>query len=209
MSFHDVRFPLDIAFGSAGGPGFRVDVVTLAGGHEERNALWAHPRHRYDVGLGLRSDNDLHQLIAFFKARRGRLHAFRFRDWQDWKSCPPLQAPSAVDQAIGLGDGSTAEFALAKVYVSGAHDYRRLIRRPVEGSVAIAVDGMPVAAIDHIVDHGTGLVTFSDPPVPGAAITAGFEFDVPVRFDIEQLSISLADFRAGQIPSIPLIEVLS
>ncbi|PWR19153.1 DUF2460 domain-containing protein [Zavarzinia compransoris] len=209
MSFHDVRFPLDIAFGSAGGPGFRVDVVTLASGHEERNALWAHPRHRYDVGLGLRSDDDLHELIAFFKARRGRLHGFRFRDWQDWKSCPPLRPPAATDQAIGTGDGETTGFPLSKLYASGAQSYRRLIRRPVAGTVEVALDGVAVAALDVAVDHDTGLVTFAAPPAAGAIVTAGFEFDVPVRFDVEQLSLSLADFRAGQVPSIPLIEVFS
>lgn len=209
MSFHNVRFPLDIAFGSAGGPGFRVDVVSLASGHEERNALWAHPRHRYDVGLGLRSDDDLHLLIAFFKARRGRLHAFRFRDWQDWKSCPPLRTPAMADQRIGTGDGASTVFALSKLYASGGHEYLRPIRRPVEGSVLLAVGGAAVAGLDHVIDHDTGLITMAYPPAPGVPVTAGYEFDVPVRFDLDQLSVSLADFRAGQVPSIPLIEVLS
>lgn len=205
MTFHDVRFPLSVAFGSSGGPERRVEVVTLASGREERNALWAGSRRRYDAGLGLRSDDDLHAVIAFFEARGGKLHAFRFRDWLDWKSCPPLAAPGATDQVIGTGDGSRTVFALSRAYQSGGHGWTRMITRPVAGTVRVAMDGMAVAPA---VDHSTGLVTFAAAPAGGAVITAGFEFDVPVRFDLDQLVLSLADFRAGQVPSIPLVEVL-
>ncbi|MFZ2872838.1 phage distal tail protein, Rcc01695 family [Zavarzinia sp.] len=205
MSFHDVRFPLSVAYGTAGGPMRRVDVVTLASGREERNALWAGSRRRYEAGLGLRSDDDLHAVIEFFEARGGKLHAFRFRDWLDWKSCPPLATPAMTDQLVGLGDGERRQFPLVKRYVSGGQAHVRPITKPVVGSVIVAMNGDAVAAT---VDHDTGLVSFAVPPAGGAAITAGFEFDTPVRFDIDHLSLSLADFRAGQAPSIPLIEVL-
>ncbi|MCW0181293.1 MAG: DUF2460 domain-containing protein [Zavarzinia sp.] len=205
MSFHDVRFPLSVAYGTAGGPMRRVDVVTLASGREERNALWAGSRRRYEAGLGLRSDDDLHAVIEFFEARGGKLHAFRFRDWLDWKSCPPLATPAMTDQLVGLGDGDRRQFPLVKHYVSGGQAHVRPITRPVAGSVIVAMNGDAVAAS---IDHDTGLVSFAVPPAGGAAITAGFEFDTPVRFDIDHLSLSLADFRAGQVPSIPLIEVL-
>lgn len=205
MSFHDVRFPLSVAYGTAGGPMRRVDVVTLASGREERNALWAGSRRRYEAGLGLRSDDDLHAVIEFFEARGGKLHAFRFRDWLDWKSCPPLATPAMTDQLVGLGDGERRQFPLVKHYVSGGQAHVRSITRPVAGSVIVAMNGEAVAAT---VDHDTGLLNFAVPPAPGAVITAGFEFDTPVRFDIDHLSLSLADFRAGQAPSIPLIEVL-
>ncbi|PWR22981.1 DUF2460 domain-containing protein [Zavarzinia aquatilis] len=209
MSFHDVRFPLSVALGTAGGPMRRVDVVTLASGREERNALWAGSRRRYDAGLGLRSDDDLHAVIEFFEARGGKLHAFRFRDWLDWKSCPPLMAPAMTDQIIATGDGARLQFPLVKRYVSGPSAHVRTIVKPVAGTVLLAVDGAAVTAPDASVDLATGIITFSDAPSAGASITAGFEFDTPVRFDIDQLSVSLADFRAGQVPSIPLIEVLS
>jgi uncharacterized protein (TIGR02217 family) len=208
MTFHDVRFPVSVAFGSSGGPERRVEVVTLASGREERNALWAGSRRRYDAGLGLRSDDDLHGVIEFFEARGGKLHAFRFRDWLDWKSCPPLATPTALDQVIGSGDGAATVFALAKTYVSGGQSWQRAVTKPVAGTVLVALDGAAVGPLDHAVDHLTGLVTFSVAPAPGAVITAGFEFDVAVRFDLDQLVFSLADFRAGQVPSIPLVEVL-
>ncbi len=208
MSFHDVRFPLSVAFGSSGGPERRVEVVTLASGHEERNALWAGSRRRYDAGLGLRSDDDLHAVIAFFEARGGKLNAFRFRDWLDWKSCPPLAQVSMLDQPLGTGDGTTTVFQLAKTYVSGGQSHVRAITKPVAGTVAVASGGVAVPAIGLSVDPAIGIVTFAAPPVAGAVLTAGFEFDVPVRFDLDRLSLSLADFRAGQVPSIPLVEVL-
>ena len=147
-------------------------------------------------------------MLGFFKARGGRLYAFRFRDWQDWKSCAPLAIVAPTDQALGTGDGATTVFQLAKSYVSGGYAQRRVISRPVAGSVTVAVDGVMVYAIDHVIDHDSGMVTFATAPAPGASVTAGFEFDVPVRFDVDHLAVSLADFRAGQVPSVPLIEVL-
>lgn len=119
MSFHDIRFPTTIAFQSSGGPERKTEIVTLGSGFEERNAVWAHSRRRYDVGYGVKTLNDLHLVIAFFEARLGRLHGFRFKDFADFKSCPPQNAISPTDQPLGTGDGTTKTFALTKTYASG------------------------------------------------------------------------------------------
>lgn len=210
-AFHEVRFPVAVSFGATGGPARRNEIVLLTSGHERRNARFSDSRRSYDAGTGLRSLEDVHDVVAFFEARRGSLHGFRFRDPFDMKSCRPGEAPAATDQPIGTGDGTAAEFQLARTYGEGADAYRRPIAKPVAGSVRVAVGGVEQAeGTDFSVDHATGLVTFLPGHVPadGAAVTAGFEFDVPVRFDTEQLSVSLAGFRAGQIPTIPLIEIL-
>jgi uncharacterized protein (TIGR02217 family) len=210
MSFHDVLFPQRLAFGSVGGPERRTDIVTLASGYEERNTPWAASRRRYNAGYALSSLADIHALIGFFEARQGRLHAFRFRDAADWKSCAPDAAPLTTDQAIGTGDGTTTTFQLVKSYVSGAQSYSRTVTKPVTGTVRVAVAGVEkTAGTDFTVDTATGVVTFLPGHVPAAsaAITAGFEFDVPVRFDTDRLEINLAAFSAGEIPNIPLIEV--
>lgn len=208
MAFHDERFPTDVSFGSLGGPERRTDIVTLANGHEERNTPWSHSRRRYDAGIGLRSLDDLGRIVAFFEARRGPLHAFRWKDWTDYKSCLASATPRFGDQRIGTGDGSTTAFALTKIYGTGAAAYRRPIAKPVPGSVSVgAGDSELREGPDFAVDVATGLITFSAPPPDGAAVTAGFEFDVPVRFDTDRLTISAASFEAGEIPAVPVIEV--
>jgi uncharacterized protein (TIGR02217 family) len=182
--------------------------VQLASGFEERNSPWAHSRRRYDAGLGVRSLDDLAEVIAFFEARSGQLYGFRWKDWTDWKSCRPSAAPAALDQEIGVGDGSRREFELSKGYVSGAQSYQRPIRKPVEGTVRVAVAGVEMAVgVDASVDHVSGRVIFASAPAEGARVTAGFEFDVPVRFDTDRIRASLAGFSAGEIPSIPVVEV--
>jgi uncharacterized protein (TIGR02217 family) len=206
IPFHEVRFPTAIAFGATGGPERRTEIVALGSGHEERNSRWADSRRRYDAGYGIRSLDDLHAAIAFFEERRGRLYGFRWRDRIDCKSCAPEGAPAATDQAIGEGDGVTTALQLVKTY-GGAHaPYTRTIRKPVAGTVLVAVDGAPLAS-GWRCDPATGIVTFDEAPDDGAAITAGFEFDVPVRFDTDRLDINLTSFAAGDIPSIPLVEV--
>jgi len=210
MAFHEVRFPTAISFGSSGGPERRTEIVELASGHEERNTPWAHARRRFNAGYGVKTRDDLHAVIAFFEARNGRLHGFRFKDHSDFKSCPPQQPLSAADQVIGVGDGTTDVFQLTKTYVSGDATYTRTILKPVEGSVRVAVDGAEkTEGTDFSVDPETGRVTFAFLSIPplGAAITAGFTFDVPVRFDTDYLDIRLSDFVAGDIPSIPLVEI--
>jgi uncharacterized protein (TIGR02217 family) len=207
MNFHEVRFPAALSVGSTGGPERRTEIVSLSNGFEERNSPWAHSRRRYDAGLGVRSLDDLAEVVAFFEARHGQLHGFRWKDWTDFKSCAPSATPGPLDQPLGTGDGATRVFALAKTYASGGQAYRRPIKKPVAGTVKVAVAGVALGGGQYAVDHAAGLVELAVAPADGAAVTAGFEFDVPVRFDADRISASLAGFAAGEVPSIPVVEV--
>jgi uncharacterized protein (TIGR02217 family) len=205
-AFHEVSLALPFALGASGAIERRVDVVVLGSGREARNTPWAHGRRSYDIGGAVRTLDDLHALIAFFEARRGRLHGFRFRDPFDFKSCAPSETPSAADQNIGVGDGATSVFRLVKAYGDAAASYLRPIAKPVAGSVAAAVSGVEVGAFS--VDAASGLVTFASPPAQGASVTAGFLFDTPVRFDVDRLGLALDGFGAGRALSAPLIEIV-
>lgn len=208
MQFHEVRFPANLSFGSVGGPELRTEIVPLQNGFEERNSPWAHSRRRYDAGVGLRSLEDVEALIAFFEARRGQLSGFRWKDWADYKSCPARRAPSALDQFLGLGDGVTTVFRLQKTYASGEETYVRPIRKPVAGTVLVAIGDDPRAEGEEFtVNPATGEVTFAVPPAKGARVTAGFEFDVPVRFDTDRIQVSVASFQAGDVPNVPVVEI--
>lgn len=206
MAFHEIRFPDDISRGARGGPERRTRIVELASGDEERNSPWADSRRRYDAAYGIRRADQLAAVIAFFEARHGPLHGFRWKDWADYKSCLPSQTPAATDQIIGEGDGEKTQFELVKAYVSGAQSYARRIRKPVAGTVRIAIDGVPQAS-GWSVDTTTGIITFAAAPGAGVIVTAGFEFDVPVRFDSDRLDVTLDIERLGSITSIPLIEI--
>jgi uncharacterized protein (TIGR02217 family) len=208
--FHEVLFPLDIALKSAGGPERRTDVVTLGSGREERNARWAHSRRRYDAGYGVKTFDALSQVVAFFEERRGRLYGFRWRDRLDHSSATSGVSVAATDQVIGTGDGAAAAFQLVKTYGSAYAPYQRAIAKPVGGSVRVAVDGIKAdEGSAFTLDDTTGVVTFQPGHIPsvGAVITAGFLFDVPVRFDTDYLEVDLSAFAAGAIPKIPLIEI--
>jgi uncharacterized protein (TIGR02217 family) len=208
MGFHEIRFPASLSFGSVGGPERRTDVVTLANGFEERNSPWAHSRRRYDAGLGMRSLDDVELLIAFFEARLGQMYGFRWKDWSDYKSSKATAEPTCFDQDVATGDGTTSVFPLVKVYRSGAHSYTRPIAKPVAGTVRIAVEQDEMQeGVDYNVDAATGLITFSHPPDEDMSITAGFEFDVPVRFDTDRIQTSVASFNAGDVPNVPVVEV--
>ena len=206
MAFHEVRFPDNVARGARGGPERRTQIVELASGDEERNASWANSRRRYDVAYGIRRADDLAAVVAFFEARNGRLHGFRFKDWADYKSGPPSQAPGPQDQLIGEGDGATTTFQLVKRYASGSQTWTRAIAKPVAGTVRIALGGVDQTS-GWSVDTTTGFVSFDTAPASSIAITAGFEFDVPVRFDSDTLDVTLDIERLGSITSIPLVEL--
>ncbi|MET3926178.1 DUF2460 domain-containing protein [Devosia sp. 2618] len=205
MAFHAVRFPLDVALGARGGPERRTDVVTLAGGGEQRNGRWLHSRRRYNAGYGVKSRADMAAVLAFFEERRGRLHGFLWRDGLDFSSNGAV--PTALDQAIGTGNGSRTSFALSKKYGAAFDPYLRSITKPVAGSVRVAVAGVEVMS-GWTVDVATGVVGFSVAPANGAVVTAGFLFDVPVRFDTDRLDVELTSFDGAEAPSIPLVEIL-
>lgn len=204
MTFHHTRFPLDIALGARGGPERKTDVVQLAGGGERRNGRWHHSRRRYNAGYGVKSRADMQAVLAFFEERRGRLHGFLWRDGLDYSSGGAVPLPT--DQLIGTGDGVRTQFQLSKRYGSAFDPYLRTIAKPMAGSARIAVGG--VESSGWTVDVTTGVVGFAVAPASGAAVTAGFLFDVPVRFDTDRLDIELTSFDGAEAPNIPLVEIL-
>lgn len=206
MAFDEVQFPLKVGYGAQGGPAFSTEIVTIDGGFERRNQNWSQARRVYDARTGVRSLNDGALLLAFFHARAGRARGFRLKDWRDFSSAADGVAdPSSADQTIGAGDGTTTAFQLLKTYGSGGVSHERLIRKPVSGTVTIAVNGAALTS-GWSVDTTTGIVTFAQAPALGDSVTAGFSFDVPVRFDTDRLSLTSEDGRQI-VAEIPLIEV--
>jgi len=208
MSFHEIRFPAALSFGSTGGPERRTEIVTLANGFEERNAPWAQARRRYDAGVSMRSLDDIAALLAFFEAREGQLYGFRWKDWGDYTSGQPSAGVAFTDQLIGRGDGTATAFQLIKSYRSGDQVHARVITKPVAGTVRIGVNGTELQeGPGFSVDTQTGQILLAEAPVPQAEVTAGYEFDVPVRFDTDHIATSVASFQAGDVPSVPVVEV--
>ena len=204
MAFHDVRFPDRIAEGAEGGPEFSTSVIVSSGGHEQRQGNWSVGRGRWNVATGLQDDNDLAVLIAFFRARAGRLHAFRFKDWSDYQ----------LDrQLIGTTTGSLATFPISKTYVSGATAVTRSITRPVAGTVRCWVDGVErslgAGSSQFQVNLATGVITLGSAlaGTTGQAIEAACEFDVPARFDTDALPLRLTAFQIGEWSDIPVVEI--
>lgn len=210
QAFHEIRFPLRLSLATSGGPVRRTDIVNLSNGRESRNSRWRDARRSYDAGSGVRSVADLYEVLGFFEARMGQLHGFRFRDPFDFASGSPGAPITAFDQQIGTGDGTTSQFPLSKTYADSAGQSVRRIAKPVAGSVVAAVGGIAVPAGNLSCDPAVGVLVFAGHAIPaaGARVTAGFAFDVPVRFAIDRIDISLSAFQAGRIPSIPLVEIL-
>ena len=200
--FEEVDFPIAIGAEASASPGFSTNVVTSASGHETRNANWQQARLRFDAGPGVRGDDELGLLIAFFRARRGAAVGFRFRDPFDHSSKVMTGAPTAIDQLLGVGDGVKTRFELRKTYAQG--EVRR-VTRPVAGSVRVSVGGVSQASGWSL--GALGVVQFASPPATGAAVRAGYLFDTPVRFAEDRLDINRASFLAGEAPSVPLIEI--
>ncbi len=203
--FHEVQFPVNISYGSTGGPRRKTEIVTLVSGHEERNTPWSQSRRTYNVAYGLKDLDQLHSVIEFFEARMGQLHGFRYKDFSDFKSCAPLKEISSGDQILGVGNGTQRDFQLVKTYSSGPSNTVREIKKPVEDTVVCAWDGRDIATFS--INYASGMITFQSAPPPGQTVTAGFEFDVPVRFEIDTLTVNTSHFEHGSIPDINLIEV--
>lgn len=205
-AFHETQFPANISYGSRGGPRRLTQVVTLKSGFEERNQSWQHSRRKYDASVGLRNMSDLHQILRFWEARRGQLYGFRWKDWADYKSNFGKATPTDTDVILDTGDGTTTAFQLVKRYEDAGEEYVRPIRKPVIGTVVVSLDDVSQSS-GWTLDSTTGIITFAAAPGNGVIVKAGFEFDVPARFDADELSISLDAFEAGTLPAIDVIEI--
>ena len=203
-AFDDVLFPLALGSQARVSPGFSTAIVTTASGREQRNANWASARMRFDAGTGIRSEADLQTLIAFFRARRGAAKAFRFRDPLDNSSNGMTGTPTPTDQWLGECDGMRTRFPLVKRYGTGPDAEVRAISRPVTASVVVAVAGNTMTTGWAL---SGGDIVFTVAPALEADVTAGFLFDVPVRFAEDSLDVDAISYAAGDVPSVPLIEV--
>jgi uncharacterized protein (TIGR02217 family) len=212
MSFLETpRFPDDIAYGSQGGPGYSTSIIVIRSGYESRNVNWTYPKHSYDVAYGVRSIDQLESLIDYFHAVGGMGYGFRYKDFADFKSCHTGSTPAATDQLLGTGNASTPTFQIKKIYEKGAFSRTRLIKKPVSGTVLVSIDDVAIEDDDETypwsVDTTTGIITFSsNPPPNGDDVKAGFQFDVPVRFDTDQLMVNYEAYEQGTA-NVPLIEI--
>ncbi len=202
--FDDIAYPLALGRDAMVTPEFSTSVSVTASGFERRNSLWSDARLRFDIGPGIRSEAELGELIAFFRARRGAARGFRLRDPSDFSSNGMTGTPTATDQLLGEGDGTRSAFPLVKRYGAGDAAQLRRITRPLAASLLVSVNGAPASG--WTLDPG-GTVSFALPPASGAQVRAGFLFDVPVRFAEDRLEVSGASFAAGEAPSVPVIEL--
>lgn len=197
--FHEVRFPEKISYGAQGGPEYAVDITKTKAEYEQRNLTRPEGLCKYDVTQGVKRRRQYDELLTFFRARKGKLYGFRYKDWLDYK---------AFDQTIGTGDGTTTSFQLTKIYADEAGYDIRIISKPVQNTVIIYLNGIFSPTTDWSCDFTTGIITFVTPPASSAQITADFEFDVPCRFDIDQMAASFDDFQVINWQNISLVEVL-
>lgn len=200
------RFPDGLSYQSRGGPRYSTGIVAVRSGYETRNQNWTYPLHIYDAAKDNRSMAEIDILLNHFHACAGMYYGFRFKDWTDYKSTTSDigSTTSNLDQVIAIGNGTTTSFQLKKVYTVGNISRSRKISKPVPGTVSIAVNS--VASTDWTIDNSTGIITFATAPAADAVITAGFEFDVPVRFGSDEFVTSWVEYGTLSV-NIPLQEI--
>jgi uncharacterized protein (TIGR02217 family) len=197
MAFHDIQFPPEISYGAQGGPEYSTSVITVKSGQESRNQNWSESRIKWDVSTALKDEVDLQQLIAFFRARKGRAHAFRFKDWSDY---------IATTQTIGTGNGVATTFQLSKTYDDGLIQTTRVITRPVANTTRIFLDNVEQLS-GWTVNTSTGVVTFSSPVGNLVVVKASFQFDIPARFDTDSLKVNIQSFNGYIGEAINIVEI--
>jgi uncharacterized protein (TIGR02217 family) len=201
----DCVFPTAMSWESSFGPDWLTEIAEKGSGREERNSPWAMPRREYDARYSVRTAAEIYQILQLYYAAAGRLRGFRVKDWTDYRSASPQNAPTMLDQTLGTGDGVTTLFNLIKRYNFASRNFDRRITRPVAGTVLVAKDGVNQAA-GWTLNAAGGTITFAVAPALGAALKWGGEFHVPCRFDGKLTNIAVHG-PIESIPSIPLVEL--
>lgn len=199
MAFHDVQLNVDVERGAKGGPRFNTTVIGFGSGFEQRNQEWEFARGEWDLSYGVQTKDDYSTLIEFFVARRGRAHGFRFKDWSDFEALTPQQ--------LGVGDDAETDFQLVKLYTDVASTYTRNITRPVTITVQVFIDDVLQTLTTDYTIEPLGIIRFLTAPAGAEVVTATFEFDLPVRFDIDKMDVQLEWYNAGELPDITVLEI--
>lgn len=198
------RFPDNISYGSSGGPGFKTFVFEGHTGIENRLINWSRGRGRWDVSYGIRDKSDMDLVRALFYEMRGKAVGFRFKDWGDFE---------LVNEVIGVGTGAQSTFSTIKTY-GVTNPYIRRIFKLVTGSVIVRVNNVVIpqgignTQVD--VNLNTGVLVFGSSVIPanGHNVSVTAEFDVPVRFDTDQMAAAHDGFQTESWSSIPIVELL-
>ncbi len=211
MMFIETQFPIDIAYGSQGGPQYSTRIVTSVSGYEDRNANWEASRHSYDAASGVKTYEQLEDLLAFFHVVQGSTHGFRWPDDMDNRSCARNTDPAYDDQILGGADGVIDEFQLIKTYTFGASTRVRTITKPLAGfTPLVGVLGSARLTTDVTYpwswDSTTGVITFTGTLPPSGNVTAGYKFDVPCRLRTDSLSVAIEHYHLGTA-SVPVVEI--
>lgn len=203
MAFLEIQFPTNISFNSVGGPGFSTEVISFSGGTESRNQNWSRPIERWNIAYGVKSEEDVKTLLEFFMVCEGKAHGFRFKNHFDFSA-----GAGAPGTFLGLGDGSQTTFQLRREYTFGGNIYYRKISKPAypPAPFTVYVNNALVPANDYTVDYTTGIITFDTPPGDGLSVSAHFHFDVPMRFDTDELPVTLSTYKALST-AVPLVEL--
>jgi uncharacterized protein (TIGR02217 family) len=193
MAFADVQFPPRISFGAQGGPVWQTSIARVYSGREYRNRTQSVPLSRFDVSHAGKRTNDWEAVRDFFYNMGGRATAFRFKDWTDYRA--------TVAQGVFIMLTSTT-FQMAKRYAVGAITFDRPIYKPIASTFA------SVGGVSATLDATTGIVTVSS----GTPTAWAGQFDIPARFDIDQLPTQIVDkSRDGgfiySVDSVPIQEV--
>lgn len=195
-AFDDVRLPVEVERGATGGPGFMTSVITMSSGNEQRNQDWIEARGVWNIAYGTDERSYFQEILSFFYARRGRARGFRFRDWSDYE----------IDYAIGTGDGNEQDFQIVKIYEgTGPHPYVRVITRPVASTVRVFLND--VEQMSGWTLQPGGIIRFAVAPADTVEVSVMCDFDVPVRFDVDNLNINLEWQGAGAVETVQLVEL--
>jgi uncharacterized protein (TIGR02217 family) len=194
MAFYEIQFPTDISWGAICGPSFKTDIAILDSGYEARNASWSSARLKYDVTHKIRTKAEMDQLDAFFRAVRGRAHGFRFKDWRDYQ---------ATNEPLPFGTSATIQ--LQKTYTSGSNTEVRTITKPVSGTVTARKNSVSTPVTFSTT---TGILTLTaGAPLITDVIDWTGEFDVPVRFDMDDMQVSIDAPGIHSWNRITLVEI--
>ena len=198
IQFYDARLPEDIERGASISVAFNTSVVGIASGDEQRNIEWSEERLTADVSYGIMrkanpqdAEDSFYRIVSFFRTVYGRGVPFRFRDPTDY---------DAKNEVLYPIEGTTTDFQLAKTYGGGA--YVRRITRPVVSTIKFRQGStLYTAPWTHL---ELGIVRFDTVP---PSLTASFEFDIPVRFDSDIMTVSVEHFDAAELPEIRIVQV--
>jgi uncharacterized protein (TIGR02217 family) len=201
--FLNIRFFEKFSYGTEFLIESAINISTLKSGNETRTCTQNFAKKKYNILLGKLSEVQVREIFSFFSITKGPLNSFRFKDITNYK---------VINQGLLKIDELNYQIVqpLRILSYNGLQtvETNKKITKLVDGTIEIFLNSNILDKSKYTINFNDGIITFNQPQNDQDSLNITCEFDIPVRFENQNISLKYTQGGFELSGPINLIEVL-